>query len=105
MAEPAKPPDPTPPHGLLDGKCVLLTAAAGTGIGFATARRCLEEGARVCISDLHERRLHESADRLAEVGGEPPHALLCDVTNEGQVRALVGSSRAMTTPSNGRRSS
>ena len=27
-------------HGLLEGKHVLVTAAAGTGIGFATAMRC-----------------------------------------------------------------
>ena len=50
------PPCP-PPHGLLLGKTVLVTAAAGTGIGFATARRCAEEGARVVLSDVHERRL------------------------------------------------
>jgi 3-oxoacyl-[acyl-carrier protein] reductase len=89
VSAPTKPPSPPPGHGLLAGRTVLLTAAAGTGIGFATARRCVEEGARVCISDLHERRLGESAERLAELGGEPPHALLCDVTDEAQVRALV----------------
>ena len=59
----------TPPyvdgHALLDGKGVLVTAAAGTGIGFATAQRCQEEGARVVISDKHERRLGESAARWA----------------------------------------
>ena len=32
-------------HGLLEGKNVLVTAAAGTGIGFATAVRSAEEGA------------------------------------------------------------
>ena len=31
---------------LLAGKVVVVTAAAGTGIGAAAARRCLEEGAR-----------------------------------------------------------
>jgi 3-oxoacyl-[acyl-carrier protein] reductase len=74
---------------MLAQKTVLLTAAAGTGIGFATAKRCLEEGARVCISDLHERRLQESADALAEIGGERPATRLCDVTDEAQVRALA----------------
>jgi 3-oxoacyl-[acyl-carrier protein] reductase len=54
-------------HGLLTGKTVLVTAAAGTGIGFATAKRCIEEGARVAISDRHERRLGEAAEALAEV--------------------------------------
>jgi len=83
------PPDATPPHGLLAGKTVIVTAAAGTGIGFATAKRCAEEGARLCISDLHERRLRESADALAEVAGELPVALLCDVTDGAQIRALI----------------
>lgn len=87
---------PPYPEGrrLLDGKRVLVTAAAGTGIGFATARRCLEEGARVLISDLHERRLGEAAERLAEVAGEPPPTHLCDVTDEGQVQSLVEAARA-----------
>ncbi len=53
-----------PGHGLLAGKAVLVTAAAGTGIGFATARRCVEEGRPVVISDKHERRLAESAAEL-----------------------------------------
>ena len=44
-------PQPHASHGLLAGKTVVVTAAAGTGIGFATARRCAEEGARVAISD------------------------------------------------------
>ena len=42
-----------------------MTAAAGTGIGSATARRCLEEGAAVVVSDAHERRLAETAEQLA----------------------------------------
>ena len=48
------------PRGLLKGKNVLITAAAGTGIGYATAERMAEEGARVFISDMHERRLGEA---------------------------------------------
>jgi 3-oxoacyl-[acyl-carrier protein] reductase len=76
-------------HGLLAGRTVLVTAAAGTGIGSATARRCLQEGARVAISDRHERRLAETADRLAEVTGERPFAVPCDVTVEEQVQRMV----------------
>jgi len=88
---PAKVPVPPYPtaHGLLAGKSVLVTAAAGTGIGFATARRCAEEGARVMLSDLHERRLGESAAELEKLTGVRPATQLCDVTNEGQVQALV----------------
>jgi 3-oxoacyl-[acyl-carrier protein] reductase len=81
-------PRPHPSHGLLAGRTVLITAAAGTGIGFATARRCAEEGARLVISDRHERRLGEAAERLAEIGGERPLAVACDVTSEEQVQRL-----------------
>jgi 3-oxoacyl-[acyl-carrier protein] reductase len=81
------PPYPTG-HSLLEGKVVLVTAAAGTGIGFATAKRCAEEGAVVAISDRHERRLAESAERLAEVMGRDPVAVPCDVTLEADVQRM-----------------
>jgi 3-oxoacyl-[acyl-carrier protein] reductase len=90
MTRPKLPVPPYPAsHGLLAGKTVLVTAAAGTGIGFATARRCAEEGARVMLSDLHERRLGESAAALEELTGRKPPTQLCDVTSEAQVQALV----------------
>ena len=76
-------------RGLLEGKTVVVTAAAGTGIGFWTARRCAEEGAVVMISDLHERRLGESADKIEQQTGRRPYAQLCDVTQDDQVRALA----------------
>lgn len=76
-------PEYVPGHGLLAGKRVVVTAAAGTGIGFATAKRCLEEGARVLISDAHERRLGEAAEEL----GVP--SIPCDVTDEAAVQGLV----------------
>lgn len=81
------PPYPTG-HALLDDKAVLVTAAAGTGIGFAVARRCAEEGAVVMISDIHERRLGEAADRLeAETGVRPPTAI-CNVAVQDDVDTL-----------------
>ncbi|MEY2399864.1 MAG: 3-oxoacyl-[acyl-carrier protein] reductase [Actinomycetota bacterium] len=75
-------------HELLRGRVVLVTAAAGTGIGFATAKRCAEEGATVVISDRHERRLGEAADALEPIMGARPLAIPCDVTNEPQVQAM-----------------
>ena len=75
-------------HQLLAGKTVLVTAAAGTGIGFATAKRCAEEGAVVAISDKHERRLAESAEQLAAVMGREPLAVSCDVTKEDDVQRM-----------------
>jgi 3-oxoacyl-[acyl-carrier protein] reductase len=77
------PPPYVPGHGLLAGKTVLVTAAAGTGIGFAVAKRAVEEGARVMISDIHERRLAEAAK---ELGGVP--SARCNVAVETDVAAL-----------------
>ncbi|WP_370942843.1 SDR family oxidoreductase [Amycolatopsis sp. cg5] len=78
-------PIPKYPEGanLLRDKVVVVTAAAGTGIGSAVAKRCVEEGARVVISDWHERRLAAKAEELGV------HAIPCDVTQEGQVQALI----------------
>jgi 3-oxoacyl-[acyl-carrier protein] reductase len=76
-------------HDLLAGKAVVITAAAGTGIGSATARRCLDEGAEVVISDHHERRLAAISDELARKYSGRVHAAACDVTDQDQVDALV----------------
>ncbi|MEV3969992.1 SDR family oxidoreductase [Streptomyces sp. NPDC050698] len=82
-------PSYVPGHGLLEGRTAVVTAAAGAGIGGATARRLLEEGARVLISDAHARRLAEHQARLsAEFGGKSVTAVPCDVTDETQVRTL-----------------
>lgn len=77
------------PRGLLKGKTVVVTAAAGTGIGFSVAKRAAEEGATVLISDFHERRLNEAADRIAdETGTQSPATFVCDVTSQDQVDGL-----------------
>jgi len=86
---PASPPDYVPGHGLLAGRTVVVTAAAGTGIGSAVARKAIEEGATVLVSDVHERRLGETADRLEAETGTRPDPQVCDVTVEGDVEALV----------------
>ncbi|UNB53411.1 (5R,7aS)-5-hydroxy-7a-methyl-1-oxo-2,3,5,6,7,7a-hexahydro-1H-indene-carboxyl-CoA reductase [Mycolicibacterium sp. YH-1] len=76
-------------HGLLKGKVVLVTAAAGTGIGSTTARRALLEGADVVVSDFHERRLGETRDELAGLGLGRVDAVVCDVTSTEAVDALI----------------
>ncbi|MGP4020755.1 SDR family oxidoreductase [Saccharopolyspora sp. 5N708] len=79
---------PPPAHGLLVGKTAVVTAAAGTGIGSAVARRMLAEGARVLISDRHERRLAATRAELAELPGAEIAAVACDVTDETQVQRM-----------------
>jgi 3-oxoacyl-[acyl-carrier protein] reductase len=82
------PPYPTG-HQLLEGKSIVITAAAGAGIGFATAKRCAEEGALVTLSDIHERRLAEAQGKLEAVTGRKPAAVRCDVTVEADVQRLL----------------
>jgi 3-oxoacyl-[acyl-carrier protein] reductase len=77
-------------RNLLQGKTVVVTAAAGTGIGFATAKRCIEEGATVLISDIHHRRLTEAGQALSEVADAPVPTAVCNVTVEDDVQALIG---------------
>lgn len=80
-----------PPHGLLAGKTVLVTAAAGAGIGFAAARRAAEEGCEALfISDVHERRLAEAVAQIKQhTGLARVFGRLCDVSREEQVQALL----------------
>ncbi|CAM5636037.1 SDR family oxidoreductase [Streptomyces canus] len=77
-----------PGHGLLKGRTAVITAAAGAGIGGATARRFLEEGARVLISDAHARRLKDHEAGLAREFEGAVTSVVCDVTDEAQVRTL-----------------
>ncbi|MFE5888653.1 SDR family oxidoreductase [Streptomyces sp. Marseille-Q5077] len=77
-----------PGHKLLRGRTAVVTAAAGAGIGGATARRFLEEGARVLISDAHARRLKEYEAELAREFEGAVTSAMCDVTDETQVQAL-----------------
>ncbi len=64
-----------------EGKTVMITGAA-RGFGAMAARMFAAEGARVALGDV----LDEVHDVAAELGGK---ALLCDVSDEAQVRALV----------------
>ena len=85
-------------HQLLADKSVLITAAAGAGIGFSAAQRAVEEGARaVVISDVHEGRLSEATERLESINGQcVVRGFLADVTDEKAVQNLVASAEQVT---------
>jgi len=78
-------------HNLIEGKSVLITAAAGAGIGLAAAKRAAEEGARgIVISDIHQDRLTKAVEVLkAETGLDAIYSKLCNVTIEAEVQELV----------------
>ncbi len=61
---------------LLQGKVVLITGGA-SGIGAATAGKCIKEGARVAIADLQEDKGHALVQKL----GEAAHFVPLDVTS------------------------
>jgi NAD(P)-dependent dehydrogenase (short-subunit alcohol dehydrogenase family) len=61
---------------------VAVVTGAGSGIGLATARRFVAEGARVVCADHDEAAGKAAAD---EVGG---HFVRVDVANEAQVEAM-----------------
>ncbi|MBR9830264.1 MAG: SDR family oxidoreductase [Oceanospirillales bacterium] len=83
-------------HGLLKGKSVLITAAAGAGIGFSAAKRAAEEGCRaLMISDIHPRRLEEAVAALKqETGLDAIYGQLCNVTVEEEVQTLIAEAEA-----------
>lgn len=75
--------------GLRD-KVGIVTAAAGGGIGKATARRLAREGAIVVVTDSHERRTNET---VAELSREFPGRIdgfALDVSRRDQVDRVVG---------------
>ncbi len=78
-------------HNLLQDKSVLITAAAGAGIGFATAKRAVEEGARaLMISDIHATRLDMAVESLTSLKGDTKiEGYICDVTSEESVQELI----------------
>ena len=91
MTDLTKVPDYVPGHGLLKGKRVVITAAAGTGIGFAVAKKCAEEGAAIFISDIHEGRLEKAQAKLNDECGQRPDYSICNVTKQDEVDNLISS--------------
>ncbi|SNQ46813.1 3-oxoacyl-ACP reductase [Frankia canadensis] len=65
MNEPALPPVSEPKE--FAGRVVLVTAAAGKGIGEATAARFAAGGATVIVTDRNEKRTHAVAAELTDL--------------------------------------
>ena len=78
-------------RNLIKDKSVLITAAAGAGIGFSAATRAVEEGCRaIVISDIHEGRLEKSVEKLkADTGLQQVYGKVCNVVVEEDVQALI----------------
>ena len=76
--------------GRFDGRVAVVTGAA-RGIGFGTAQRFAEEGARVAVLDLDEAAAKKAAAALP--GADHPKTshvgIGCDVTDAASVEAAV----------------
>jgi len=73
----------------LEGRVVLLTAAAGAGIGQAVARTFAREGAHIVVTDAHKDRSVSVAEALKHEYGIEALGIGCDVTSRNDVENAV----------------
>ena len=76
--------------------CAVITGAA-RGIGFATASRLIEEGARVVLSDVDALSLNAAVEKLASPRAT---AAMADVTKPQDCASLVAAAQAHGAPLN-----
>jgi NAD(P)-dependent dehydrogenase (short-subunit alcohol dehydrogenase family) len=74
----------------LEGKVAIITGA-GSGIGEATAKLFVSQGAKVVIADWNESEANRVADEInmKQPGYESAIAVTADVSTEQQVKLLV----------------
>ena len=70
----------------LEGKVAIVTGGA-QGIGFATARKFLDEGAAVAVCDVRKEAVDQAVAALSDRG--PVRGHVVDVTRRDQVDAMA----------------
>ncbi len=74
---------------MTERKVAVVTAAAGVGIGSAIAHKLAEDGMEVVITDAHERRCGEYAEKFSQECGREFISLPLDVTDPQAVEAIM----------------
>jgi NAD(P)-dependent dehydrogenase (short-subunit alcohol dehydrogenase family) len=77
--------------GRIEGKVAVVTGGC-SGIGLATVRRFVEEGAYVVIGDVNAERGEEVVD---ELGPDRVSFVQVDVTNKAQVDAMFATAKSL----------
>jgi NAD(P)-dependent dehydrogenase (short-subunit alcohol dehydrogenase family) len=77
--------------GRIEGKVAVVTGGC-SGIGLATVRRFVEEGANVVIGDVNAERGEEVVDAL---GPDRVSFVQVDVTNKAQVDAMFATAKSL----------
>ncbi len=73
----------------LEDKVALLTAAAGVGIGQATARKFAREGAKIILTDAHPKRPFSVASEIEKEFGVETLGMQCDVNGREQIEGAI----------------
>lgn len=74
----------------LQGRVCIVTGGA-QGIGYATARRLLNDGAKVAVCDVRRESVDAAVSSLSEFG--PVEGYVVDVTRRDQIDAMVAAVR------------
>ena len=75
----------------LQGRVCIVTGAA-QGIGYATARRLLDDGATVAVCDIRRESVDTAVEALGQIGPTEGHVV--DVTRRDEIEAMVAAVRA-----------
>src|SRR5881628_3441660 len=67
---------------------VALVTGAGSGLGLATVKASAESGALVVLADRNEKSVRSATEELT-AQGHKTLAIVCDVSDDAQVEAMV----------------
>lgn len=79
--------------GKLDGK-VAVVLGATSGMGWSTALRFAQEGARLVLSGRRAGLLQELGERITAETGATSLGIPCDAQDRSQVQSLIGAAKA-----------
>lgn len=75
---------------MLKNKNILITGGS-LGLGFASAKACLQQGAKVLICARNEKTVQKSVERLKKEGFSHIEGKACDVTKQEDIEKTLGS--------------